>query len=162
MSIFRRLLSKAAQAVATNMIEPIKSTEGAIDGCPYRKTLLMLGKLEVYQVELNLPSSIDGVIQIIPVGAHAALWNNAKKLESIEFNEKIQVFTSSRSLAFKVLSPDFMAWLMDLSVMPQLYIIESKCYVAFFGNDVSHNQQLVIVEKILQALRHSGALVKTS
>ena len=162
MSIFRRWLSKAAQAVATNMIEPVKSTTGVIDDCPYRQTMLIVGRLEVYQIELDLPSSIDGVIQVTPVGAHLALWNNAKKLESVEFNEKIGVFTSSRSLAYKVLSPDFMAWFMDLAIIPQLYILKTKCYIAFFGNDVPHDQQLFIAEKILQALRHSGALVKTS
>lgn len=162
MPSFRRVLTSIFQTIANRMIRPRDLSEGSFGNCHYQYAKLDLPKQLVCQVVIDLPAGIGGQLQIVPVDKHEALWDNSRSLESIDFNQRIKVHASSKALAFKVLAPDCMAWLLDLSQMPQIYVLEKQCFVAFLDGISTKDYQLATAEKILTFILRSGALEKNS
>jgi len=155
------LLIKFLTAVTKRMVHPRDVSEGAFGEQHYQCATLDLPAATVFQVVIDLPSGIGGTIQVGPAGDKQPLWDNSASLESIDFNERVEVFASSKALAFRVLAPDFMAWLMDQPQMPSMFIIEKRCFVAFRDNEGGTNDaRLRTAEKVLSYVMHSGALEK--
>lgn len=156
------VLSSFAQAFVT----PSDVREGRFGEFSYQYAVIKIGIVgsaipePAAQVVLTLPGTIGGSVQVYPRASKRPMWDNSVQLESIEFGERVAVFASSRALAFRVLSPDFMAWLLDQQLPPSLIFQDERCFVMFIGDARSAEERIAIAGEVAARIMHSGALEK--
>lgn len=160
------VLGRIASSFAQAFVHPSDVREGRIGDCGYQYAVITIGVVgsaalePAAQVVLTPPGSIGGSVQVYPRMSKRPMWDNSVQLESIEFGERVAVFASSRALAFRVLSPDFMAWLLDQQLPPSLIFQDERCFVMFIGDARSTEERIAIAGEVAARIMHSGALQK--
>lgn len=104
-----------------------RTTEGRIT--------IFSGRLAVYDFKKNL----EGQIAVIEKGYSGASLQGLKKIEmeNVSFNEKFKVYASNGHLAFYLLTPQFMEYIMDLNARGELYIRFSSNKIFILRNRIS-------------------------
>lgn len=123
-----------------------------------------LGAVSFSQCMATLPRVVDGSVQLHRVKTGAVLWRPAPELESVDFNKQVWVYSSSRDLAFRVLSPDFMAWYLDNPKAPSVFVRDLLCVISFLpGTEPESPSEIAsLANTIVKFIERSGALEKIS
>lgn len=113
-------------------------------------------------LQTNLPRSVSGKLRVRPTGSPFRGFLPDRSLESVQFNRGFDVETNPRSLAYSVLHPDTMQWLMDLELKPIIYLDHQQCAIILDGHPSPErlNALLQITKEFWRRLDRSGALEK--
>lgn len=156
MTFLQNVLNAAAKRLAKNMVTAPDATFGELDGMKYQYAVIHVPPITIAQIVISLPFEISGQVQLHTSVGQAPLWDNYSKLESVEFNDRVKVFASSTKLAYELLSPDVMAWYLDLKEHPQILICDQTCIVAFPATRLVQEDHLQIAKKLFYYLEHSA------
>jgi len=120
------------------------------------------GNVRVAIVVIELPVSLDGqfVITFDPTMGDAIARQNS--LESNLFNKMFQISAVPPNLAQRVMSPDFMDWLMQEG-HPEIISLKDNVLSIWYsprGVGISEQQSLGTAWNILDFIKGSGALEK--
>lgn len=156
MTFLQNFLNAAAKRLAKKMVTAPDATFGELDGMKYQYAVIHVSPITIAQVVVSIPFEISGQVQLRPSVGQAPLWDNYSKLESVEFNDRVKVFATTKKLAYEILSPDVMAWYLDLKEHPQLLIRDRSCIVAFPVTSLTKEDHLTIAAKLFYYLQHSA------
>lgn len=109
----------------------------------------------------TMPGEVQGTIYWTRQPALGGSWTLSDPLESIEFNNGVKVMASNRQLAQSVLSPDFMAWVLDHGQPDMLFFRQQFCLL-WFAADRQPDEVVSDATKVFNFVHHSGALVKNT
>lgn len=156
MSIFHKFLTKVAQRMAKTMVTAPGATFGEYEGMKYQYSEITISPLQISQVTITLPTDISGQVYIHQAMEEKPLWNNNGILESVEFNDRVRVFATTKKLAFEVLSPDVMSWYLDLKELPQILFKDQTAIISFTASSLTKEDRLRIAYKVFYYLQHSA------
>jgi hypothetical protein len=156
MSFFQNILTGIAQRMAKTMVTSPTAVFGELDGMKYQYSEIAVPAVKISQVVFSLPFAISGQVYIHQAMEEQPLWNKDGILESVEFNDRVKVFASSKKLAFEILSPDVMAWYLDLKEMPQILFKDQTVIVSFSASLLSKEEHLQIAHKVYYFMQHSA------
>ena len=118
--------------------------------------LIFSGFPRLAQVRLTFSGTFPGKLLLGPKSGPAI--GHDPKLESIEFNSRVLVYGKSVQDAFKILSPDLMAWYLDVKQKPHILFEGQHCFISFIELAQPQTETISLSQRLAKLVLSSGAL----
>lgn len=112
-------------------------------------------------LQTELVRGIQGKLRLRPTASPFRGLLPDESLESVQFNRDFDVEVRPKQLAYGILAPDTMEWLMRLDIKPIIFLDGKKCAVIFDGHPNSERLDALLstTREFWRRLERSGALV---